>query len=161
MAVASAVTAKPCGMKKTSAASNHRKRDDGPFAAASAIQRIPTMAATLKRTRSRVRRARSRAMRGLAEPVDHVEPRQGPHEAVAVRAAVGRQLQRRDPGDASGVRGRDLPDERAPPRCEVEALDAHLEIAGVDVQTVALLVEADDIVLARPGAGDGSRLSRA
>jgi hypothetical protein len=57
-----AITAKPCGMKKQIAPRTQRKSEEGPFAAASAIHRIPTMAATLKRTMSRVLSARSRAM---------------------------------------------------------------------------------------------------
>ena len=63
MAVESAVTANPWGMKNTSAARTQRNNDDGPAAAASATQRMPTIAATLKRTMSRVLSARSRAMR--------------------------------------------------------------------------------------------------
>src|ERR1700693_1617414 len=59
---ARAMTANPWGMKNASAASTHRKSDEGPLAAASAIQRMPTMAATLKRTISRVLSARSRVM---------------------------------------------------------------------------------------------------
>ncbi len=57
------MTAKPCGMKNATAASTQSSSEDGPFAAASAIQRMPTIAATLKRTMSRVLSARSRAMR--------------------------------------------------------------------------------------------------
>jgi hypothetical protein len=56
------MTAKPCGTKKTSAARTQRNNDEGPFAAASATQRMPTMAATLKSTMSRVFSVRSTAM---------------------------------------------------------------------------------------------------
>src|SRR5258705_10200708 len=77
-------------MKKTTAARTQRKSDEGPLAAASAIQRMPRIAATLKRTMSFVRSARSSAMRKLSlaslQPFDEVEVRRG---GAAVAVSVG------------------------------------------------------------------------
>src|SRR5450759_168215 len=63
MAEDRAMTARPWGMKNTRAARTHSDSDEGPECAASATQRIPTIAATLKRTMSEVLRARSTAMK--------------------------------------------------------------------------------------------------
>ena len=52
-------------MKNATAASTQSESEDGPLAAARATHRMPTIAATLKRTMSLVLSARSRAMRRL------------------------------------------------------------------------------------------------